>query len=142
MSGQSTSSLRLQLATAFAEGRAVHQWATRNGLPSQTAVLLGRGARPESSKEKHAVGRKTQNFYRSQVRLCAIGIQAFGSQTPPLTSKSVECALSSRFDRASAPNTDELLRHKVANYARTMSALTNARWRWNHSRPCQIPLAL
>ena len=106
MTGESTNSLKLQLATAFAEGRAVHQWATQNGLPSRTDSYSAEDRSPRAVKKSMQSAERHGILPQPSANMCDRD-PSLGSQAPPLTSKSVECELSSRFDRANAPNTDE-----------------------------------
>ena len=52
MTGESTNGLKLQLATAIAEGKAIHEWALQNGVPPRTAYY--RAEEPGPGQETQA----------------------------------------------------------------------------------------
>jgi hypothetical protein len=62
MTGESANSQKMLLATAIAEGKAIQEWATQNGVPPRTACYWAEEPGPGAAKTSTVVGGKTRTL--------------------------------------------------------------------------------
>jgi hypothetical protein len=113
VSGESANTQKMLLAAAIAEGTAVAKWASSNVVPERTAYYWaeepGLGQERQTPLWAERPGLLLQQsadmFNRDPCR---------PSQALPVSSKSEECASSSRFGGSNVPVTGELHRRQVA----------------------------
>ena len=113
MSGESANSQKTLLAAAIAEGTAVAKWASSNVVPERTAYYWAEEPGPGQERQIPLWAERLGLLLQQSADMCNRD-PCRPSQALPVSSKSEECAFSSRFGGSSVPVTGGLHRRKVA----------------------------